>query len=279
MNDAKPAAALSVVGDGTSGWVYAFADGKEIVDVTYSDVPGPWIFHVQGRMVQGKPAITHLTIAPRDTDSPQAITRDTVRRAPTGTLLSRVKSALREKWSNKAADLHTQARIQSVKAGRSWPAEHYMQVAWFAIDAELTDKAPRQVIQDQWNVSGITASRWLARARKLGYLPDYPLTPADGRPTEGHQADATRIVEEQIVGKVLQEGFVGNRHPSEISTAIGAIFHRSIFGTSEQARTMRTEIFVETLANMSEEFPDNQVKAAAGQLLALLTADLPPSST
>ncbi|MET8208648.1 hypothetical protein ABZT51_21835 [Streptomyces sp. NPDC005373] len=279
MVDAGPTAALSLVGDGTSGWVYAFASGQEVVQVTYSDIPGPWIFHIQGRMVHGQPAITHLTIAPRDAEDPQPIRRDTVRRVPAGTLLSRVKSALREKWNDKVADLQTQVRVQSVKAGRSWPAEHYMQVAWFAIDAELTDKAPRQVVQDQWNVSGITASRWLARARELGYLPDYPLTPAGGRPTQGHQADATRIVEEQIVGKVLQEGFVGNRHLSEISTAIGAILHRSIFGTSDQASAMRTEIFVETLASMAEEFPDNQVKAAAGQLLALLTADLPPSST
>ncbi|ABW12029.1 hypothetical protein Franean1_2599 [Parafrankia sp. EAN1pec] len=278
MAEEELAAALSFVGDGATGWVYGFANGEERVHVTYSDVPGPWIYHVEGRMVHGKPAITSLAIAPRDADSPEAITRNTVRRAPTGTMLGRVKSALREKWGNKVADLGLQARIQSVKRGRSWPAEHFLQVAWFCIDAELTDRAPRQVIKDQWGVSEITASRWLARARELGYLPDYPISPATGR-FEGHdQTDATHLIEEQIVEKVFREGLTGARSPSEVSTAIGEILHRLVFGSSEEARSVQTDIFIEELERMVEDFPDVQIRAAAEQLFDLLAREEPPST-
>ncbi|MFD3309377.1 hypothetical protein [Streptomyces sp. NPDC058656] len=278
MAEEEPTAALSFVGHGTSGWVYGFASGEELVEVTYSDVPGPWIYHVQGRMVHGRPAITSLTIAPRDADTPEAITRDTVRRAPTGTILGRVKSALREKWGDKVADLHLQARIQSVKGGRSWPAEHFLQVAWFCIDAELTDRAPRQVIKDQWNVSEITASRWLARARELGYLPDYPISPVAGR-FEGHdQIEATRLVEEQIVEKVFREALTGTRGPSEVSTVIGEILQRSVFGSSEEARSVQTDIFFDALERTAEDFPDDQIKAAAKQLLDLLARAEPPNT-
>lgn len=94
----------SGVGDGTSGWVYAFANGTEAVEVAYSDIPGPWTYHVEGRMVGGKPAITRLTIATRDPEKPGAITREAVRRTPTGTILGRVKSALRAKWNDKVTD-------------------------------------------------------------------------------------------------------------------------------------------------------------------------------
>ncbi|MET7530169.1 hypothetical protein [Streptomyces goshikiensis] len=278
MAEETPTAALSFVGDGTSGWVRAFANGEELVDVTYSDVPGPWVYHVQGRMVRGKPAITRLTIAPRDADSPEAITRDTVRRAPTGTILGRVKSALREKWGNRVADLHTQANIQSVKNGRSWPAEHFLQVAWFCIDAELTDRAPRQVIKDQWGVSEITASRWLARARELGYLPEYPIAPAASRSSGNSQIEATRVVEELIVEKVFREGLAGTRAPSEVSAAIGEILHRSVFGSSEEARSVQVGIFTDVLERMADEFSDSQVGATANQLLALLEREQPPNA-
>jgi hypothetical protein len=277
MTEEEPTAALSFVGDGAAGWVYGFANGEERVNVTYSDVPGPWIYHVEGRMVHGKPAITSLAIAPRDADNPEAITRNTVRRAPTGTILGRVKSALREKWGNRVADLGLQARIQSVKRGRSWPAEHFLQVAWFCIDAELTDRAPRQVIKDQWGVSEITASRWLARARELGYLPDYPNSPATGRLEGYDQAEATRLLEERIVEKVFREGLTGTRSPSEVSTAIGEILRRSVFGSSEEARSLQIDIFIDKLEWMVEDFPDVQIRAVAEQLLDLLTREEPPS--
>lgn len=163
----------SGVGDGTSGWVYAFANGTEAVEVAYSDIPGPWTYHVEGRMVGGKPAITRLTIATRDPEKPGAITG----RLSGGRRQEPSSDGSRAPYGQSGttrSPTHAQARIQSVKAGRSWPAEHFVQVAWFAVDAELTDRAPRLVIQDQWGVSGITASRWLTpcpRTRLSAGLP------------------------------------------------------------------------------------------------------------
>ncbi|MEU9006276.1 hypothetical protein [Streptomyces sp. NPDC048551] len=276
--DDEPTEAMSIAGDGTWGWVYAFANGSEAVDVTYSDIPGPWIYSVEGRMVAGKPAITRLAIVPRDPEKPQAITRETVRRAPTGTILGRVKSALRTKWNNKVADLHAQARIQSVKAGRSWPAEHFVQVAWFAVDAELTGLAPRQVIQDTWGVSGITASRWLARARTLGYLPDYPLTPIEGRPHGYDYVAATRILEEAIVQKVFREDLTRPSDPASVRNELWGILRRTILHDSKEAKRLRTELFATTLAQLAVGSSDEQIQSAAQHLCDLLTspvADLP----
>ncbi|MFE7947362.1 hypothetical protein [Streptomyces sp. NPDC057426] len=269
MND-EATEAMSVQGDGTVGWVYAFANGSEAVEITYSDIPGPWIYSVEGRMVAGKPAITRLAIGPRDPEKPEAITRETVRRAPTGTLLGRVKSALRTKWNNKVADLHAQARIQSVKTGRSWPAGHFVQVAWFAVDAELTGRAPRQVIQDTWGVSGITASRWLARARSLGYLPDYPLTPVKCQPRVFDYVAATRILEEQIVQKVIREGLTRTSDPTTAKSELWEVFRRTIVDNPNEAGRLRTEIFRGSLLQLAEGFPDEQIRAAAQHLHDLL---------
>ncbi|RPK41700.1 hypothetical protein EES37_19320 [Streptomyces sp. ADI91-18] len=276
--DDEPTEAMSIAGDGTWGWVYAFANGSEAVDVTYSDIPGPWIYSVEGRMVAGKPAITRLAIVPRDPEKPQAITRETVRRAPTGTILGRVKSALRTKWNSKVADLHAQARLQSVKAGRSWPAEHFVQVAWFAVDAELTGLAPRQVIQDTWGVSGITASRWLARARTLGYLPDYPLTPIEGRPHGYDYVAATRILEEAIVQKVFREDLTHPSDPASVRNELWGILRRTILHDSKEAKRLRTEVFATTLAQLAVGSSDEQIQSAAQHLCDLVTspvADLP----
>lgn len=264
--DDEPTELMSITGEGISGWVYGFANGSEAVEVTYSDIPGPWIYYVEGRMVAGKPAITKLAIAPRDPEKPEAITREAVRRAPTGTLLGRVKSALRTKWNNKVANVHAQARIQSVKAGRSWPAEHFVQVAWFAVDAELTGRAPRQVIQDTWGVSGITASRWLARARSLGYLPDYPLTPVRCQPRVLDYVAATRILEEQIVQKVLREGLSHTSDPATVRSELWEALHRAILDNSKEAVRLRTEIFVDILAQLAEGGPDEQMQTAAQHL-------------
>ncbi|MGW7064043.1 hypothetical protein ACWGHM_36845 [Streptomyces sp. NPDC054904] len=261
---------MGISGEGTWGWAYAFANGSEAVEVIYSDIPGPWIYSVEGRMVAGKPAITRLAIVPRDPEKPEAITRETVRRAPTGTILGRIKSALRTKWNDKVADLSAQARIQSVKAGRSWPAGHFRQVAWFAIDAELTGRAPRQVIQDTWGVSGITASRWLARARSLGYLPDYPLTPTKYQPRALDYVAATRILERQIVQKVIREGLTGTSDPTTVKSELWEVFRRTIVDNPNEAGRLQTEIFLGSLIQLAGGYPDEQIQAAALQLHNLL---------
>ncbi|MWA08125.1 hypothetical protein [Streptomyces sp. BA2] len=141
-----------------------------------------------------------------------------------------------------------------------------MQVAWFAVDAELTDRAPRQVIQDTWGVSGITASRWLARARELGYLPDYPLTPVKGRPHGYDYVVATQILEEQIVQKVFREGFTRASNPATVRSELGEVLHRTIFDDSKEARRLRTELFAASLTQLTEGSPDEQVRAAAQHL-------------
>lgn len=149
----EPTALISLTGaGGASGWIYGFANGETRVQVAYSEVPGPWIYHVEGRLVQGKAAITSLAITPRDPENPAPITKDTARRTPVGSVLSRVKTALLAEWELQRAraaggevpegsrlveQVGTEAITHTVKHGRSWPAEHFMQVAWFYVVDEL----------------------------------------------------------------------------------------------------------------------------------------------
>jgi len=54
--------------------------------------------------------------------------------------------------------------------GKSWPDEHLMQVAQAYWQAEPEGRPPRRAISERWRVSKATASRWLKRARELGYV-------------------------------------------------------------------------------------------------------------
>ncbi|MFB7915316.1 hypothetical protein [Streptomyces sp. NPDC056061] len=93
----------------------------------------------------------------------------------------------------------------------------------------------------------------------------------------GAQAlEATRPVEEIIVEKVFREGLTGTLGISEASAAIGEILPRLIFGSSEEARSVQRDIFIEVLERMAMDPFDGQIGAAAKQLLDLLASKQPP---
>jgi hypothetical protein len=74
----------------------------------------------------------------------------------------------------------------------------------------------------------------------------------------------------------FREGLTGTLGTSEASAAIGEILHRSIFGSSEEARSVQRDIFIEGLARMAMDPFDGQIGAAAEQLLDLLASKQPP---
>src|SRR5215510_1952378 len=90
----EPVALLSVgpMTEGAFGLVAAASEDDHSVHMTYTNLPGPWTYEITGEFFNGKAAITRLTIAPRDPAAPVPITRDTIRRAPVGLLLDRVRS-------------------------------------------------------------------------------------------------------------------------------------------------------------------------------------------
>jgi hypothetical protein len=90
------------------------------------------------------------------------ISSDLLRRLPLRQLRATAVRAL-----NDEADWLAPFKIE--KAGRSWPPDHYEEVARVYRNA---GHAPLKAIQETWHVSRPAASKWVRKARDLGYLGD-----------------------------------------------------------------------------------------------------------
>jgi hypothetical protein len=190
------------------GWGITGPDAKgegQKVAVSYDEPPGPWTYHLHGQLLDGRPAITSLTIDQLNPANPVAITRQALRGAPIGILQERVHRGLQAELENRASEILSLARTIRPKAGRSRTSEHYQQVAWWYLHAQATGRPPRKAISDHWGVSRVTASRWLAETRKRGYLPKYKPVRKQDLPDGHSYAETTRRVEEEIFWRVLGE--------------------------------------------------------------------------
>ncbi|MFI0412374.1 hypothetical protein [Actinomadura sp. 3N508] len=267
-------AQISLNTQGASGWLTGFTSGKEGVSLTVTTIPGPWVYEVEGRLVNGRASITRVAIVPRDPENPTPITKDVVRRTPIGTVLAWVKGALRTEWEDRFRKLAAATSTHTAKQGRSWPAEHYLQVAWFAVNAELTERpgGPRQAIVDHWGVEKITASRWMAKARELGYLPTYLAPPSHPPQSDiDAQFEATRRLEEAIFDKVLRSGLT--QGPGQDTSTAAQLVLNTLMGTSPEAAQIRGRIFIDYLADLIES-PDKQIRDAAERFLNILDSEV-----
>ncbi|MEU6400723.1 hypothetical protein ABZ867_27555 [Streptomyces cinnamoneus] len=246
-----------------------FASGEERVHVTFDGISGDWVYEVQGRLVGGKPGITSLTITLRDPDSPKSLTKADVSGTPIGTVINRVRDALKQEWDRRPAQLAAAVRKHPPKDGRSWPPDHFLQVAWWAIEAELNGRSPRQAITGEWGVDGDTATRWLAEARKLGYYSGHPGQPKPGTDT---WVEATRILERQIFERVLSEALA---HPAPDEAPIAGLLAAALMTPTYLAEQLRTEIFFHGLASLADGDGDDPVGSAAAALLAALETASP----
>ncbi|MBI0298532.1 hypothetical protein JBE04_29740 [Streptomyces sp. PRKS01-29] len=270
MTEERIAEIKSLVGDGTQGWTYRFVNGEESLDLICTNISRKWTYRVEGRLLGGRPAITSLTILPRDPKNPQPITKETVRSTPIGTVLAKVKSALHAEWHRRVQHLASQSRTH-IKEGRSWAADHYRNVAWFCIEAELRGVGPRQVIADHWGVNKSTASRWMAEARRRGYLPEYPVTPSK-RET---WVEVQQEVDEQIFRKVLAEKVTSACTSSDGNPdAFVQVFISTLFGASEASRKIRATIFMKQLRDIARDSPEGRVGEAIEELLAALAEEM-----
>ncbi|MFJ4428459.1 hypothetical protein [Streptomyces bobili] len=256
-------------GRAVAGWITRFASGEERVHVTFDDIPGDWVYEVQGRLVDGKPGITSLTIAPRAPDKPKSLTKATVSGTPIGTVIDRVRDALMQAWDRRPAHLVDAIRKHPPKDGRSWPPEHFLQVAWWAIEAELNGRGPRKAIADEWKVDGDTATKWLAEARKLGYYSAHTSQPKPGTDT---WAEATRDLAGQIFKRVLIEALA---HPAPDEAPIAELLAAALMTPTSLAEQLRTEIFFHGLADLVDGDSPDPVRSAAAALLAALEAASP----
>ncbi|MER5635160.1 hypothetical protein [Streptomyces nitrosporeus] len=268
--DDKPVQMRSLSpGHGVAGWIARFASGEERMQVTFDDIPGDWVYEVHGRLVDGKPGVTSLTIAPRDPDNPMSLTKATVTGTPIGTVIDRVRDALLQAWDRHPDHLADAIPKHPPKEGRSWPPEHFLQVAWWAIEAELNERSPRKAIADEWGVDGDTATRWLAEARRLGYY----ATPS-GQPKPGTDtwAEATRILEWRVFEMVLVKAL---NYPAPDEAPIAELLATALKRPTPFAEQLRTENFFCNLVDLAYGDSRDPVRRAATALLAALEAASP----
>ncbi|MFE1591695.1 hypothetical protein [Nocardia sp. NPDC058705] len=269
---------------GTGGQVIADADGTHRVVVTYDDVPGPWKYTAEGRLLNGTPMITELLVQQRDPSRPTAITQTLLRRVQIVLIFDRIKRALHANWSDRVSQLLGDARTQMPKAGRSWHAEHFIQVAWAYTEAEQHGRSPRKAIADKWNVSLVTASRWLSEARKRGYLAPY--APGRNSDTEGdlwsRQRFATSAVESSVVRAFLTRT-VNDAMRASPETAVATILD-TLFALGGDAISRNTGIehgdnvlsiraFTRELFALAEPDQSDAVRSAATALIDVLASD------
>ncbi|MBB5911269.1 hypothetical protein BJY24_000136 [Nocardia transvalensis] len=271
-------------GPGTGGRVLANDDGTESVVVSYDDAPGPWKYAAEGRLVNGVPMITELLVSQRDPSVPVAITQTGLRRVQLRLILNRVKRALKTEWGNRVSQLLGDARTQTPKSGRSWHAEHYMQVAWWYIKAEADGVAARKAIAEHWGVSRITASRWLSEARKRGYLAPYAAGKNERSDDDlwSRQQFATSTVEASVVQAFLNRT-VAEAMKDSPETALAKVLDTLLtLGAEAISRTTRTEngkdelglqAFFDYLFALAEQAESDTLRASAKALVDALTAE------
>lgn len=229
----EPISSKSVMADaGSSGWLFEYADGNDMLRMTYLDFPGEWVYEVQSEVVGGKPELVALYIGPRDAENLAPLRRADLRQVPLATLTDRVKATLRAERSRRVAMAAGGVR-KPARQGRSWPPEHYLQVAWHYNHAQIVGNPPRKTVSAEWGVSEVTASRWIAQARRLGFLAEYDAGAGrSGRPSNAPLLDATESVRRLIVADVLRE-LVGDADPRVRQAA--AVLVRHLFHDHETA--------------------------------------------
>jgi hypothetical protein len=178
MSDETSSAAIS---DAELPVTIRLADGNEAtVDpcggptcMQFQSLPGPWQYHVDVASIGGMLGVIHLCVKqkhfiPSGLETP--ITSKGLRTVPVGRFLHAAREALRRQHGEPAAH---PVETAPPPGSRKWPAEHYLQVASEYWRAQAAGLPPRQAIAARWNVSKVTASWWLRRARELRYVDDY----------------------------------------------------------------------------------------------------------
>jgi hypothetical protein len=170
-------------------------------------LPGPWQYHVDVASIGGVLGIVHLCVKqqnfiPSGLETP--ITSKGLRTVPLRRFLQGAREALQRQQGEFATH---PVETTPPPGSRRWPAEHYLEVAREYWRAEATGQPPRQAIATRWNVAKVTASRWLHRARELGYVDPYePHRPRRLEPDPpADYADFTRQLEAQIFRRILTD--------------------------------------------------------------------------
>lgn len=187
------------------GTTATFGPPGSPICIQYPSLPGPWQYHVDVVPLGGVLGIAHLCIkqkpfTPSGFETP--VTSRSLRTVPIQRFMQGARQAHQRQLQNSAE--HAEI-VPPPTGSRSWPDEHFMQVAQEYWQAEAGGRPPRQAISERWKVSKVTASRWLRKARELGYLdPDQARYPRRLEPDpQADHEDSARLVEAEIFRKIL----------------------------------------------------------------------------
>lgn len=138
----------------------------------------PWEVELRVARVDGVPRILGLRITParRHTGGDElrpglkvrdvVISTESVRRLPLARMLRAVLSVQEGDLKRASKELGVVERGR----GAQWPDEHYRLVAGVYRAAVNAGRPPNPAICARWEVSRAAASKWIRRARDLGYI-------------------------------------------------------------------------------------------------------------
>lgn len=137
---------------------------------------GPWLLRLHWRKSSGEGGPIGFELWPLPGRDPGPVTTTLLRQIPLAAISRRlseplVADALVEPPG--AASPRDRAKGQARAPGRpiKLDDEHYREIARRYSLAVDNNRPPRAVIQQAYGASGSTVSRWIARARELGFLP------------------------------------------------------------------------------------------------------------
>jgi hypothetical protein len=135
-----------------------------------------WAIAVRVTEVDGVPQLTSLRIEPANVDRAVAvISHERLRRLPLGVLATAAAGFKDGDVEQLGAAF--EAQHLEWPQGRRRPDSHYRDVAEVYLAALKKRQPPVKAVQDRWLVGRAMASRYVARARELGYLGAAPTRP------------------------------------------------------------------------------------------------------
>ncbi len=288
---------MSIAVHGVTGWLHEYGHpGVARLEVSFADFPGSFVYRVCAEFVAGtevaarKPQITELTIAPKDRDDAGPIRAVELKSVPIGKLIDRVRGAVKayveaeqqRRWSGHGPGVYAVGEAMSVhrpKDGKELSNDHYRQVAWWYLYYLVAGESPRKAVAAKFGRHAVTVSRWLAEARRRGYLPPYePVKRGDRMGKWEAWAQADKLMERQVAVRVIldqlnQASAVDPDRllvdPDAGPDVLGSLTGDLLEGRSDRGQKLRTHVAVEVLEDLVIAGADDIGRKAASLLQAL----------
>lgn len=139
-------------------------------EVVLTDPEWPWTLQVRIGEVEGRPAITELTVTARELEAGATVGGGTYQLPITAAVLDQIplRQLARVAASTMAGEGEAHYRMLArprPQGSRSWPADHFQRVVRVAAWARSTGRTggAAGAVAEFWGVHPRTARRWLSR--------------------------------------------------------------------------------------------------------------------